>query len=247
MNQKLMTYIFAFLLGLPSIAMAQIKTHPVYQWGVGSGINQYQEPGFMKLKGQEVGLYARAHNFARLPQLHYEGDVLFGQQDYSSEGTGTMNGVHNVESRWRVMMPVYGQASNQQGFYAGLGLHTLWNDLRGTSSTGNGGYERRAKQLWLPVRWVSHFWEVEGGVLIYGKHSSLLSQANTTPPRADVVNTQKKGVYVQGKLNLQLDARHALSPYVRYTGLSDSDKVSGAYEPASNRWQAGVTWELTTR
>lgn len=201
----------------------------------------------MKLKGQEVGLHARAYNFARLPQLHVEADLLFGQQDYTSEGTGTMNGVHNVESRWRALMPVYANTPNQHGLYAGLGIHTLWNDLRGKSTTGNGGYERRAQQLWLPVRWVSNFWEIEGGVLVHGKHTSMLSQANTTPPSPDVVNTQKKGAYLQGKLNLQLDARHALSPYVRFTGLGDSDKVSGAYEPTSKRWQAGVTWELTTR
>lgn len=247
MHQTFTSFICAGLITLPVISVAQSNPKPSLQWGVGTGINHYKEPGFMQLKGQELGLHARAYNLARLPQLHLEGDLFFGQQDYSSEGTGTMNGVHNVESRWRALMPIYANTPNQQGLYAGLGIHTLWNDLRGISTTGNGGYERRAQQLWLPVRWVSNFWEVEGGVLVYGKHTSMLSQANTTPPSTDVVNTQKKGVYVQGKLNVQLDARHALSPYVRYTGLSDSDKVSGAYEPASNRWQAGVTWELTTR
>jgi hypothetical protein len=247
MHHTFTSFICAGFLVLPVISVAQSNLKPILQWGVGTGINHYKEPGFMQLKGQEVGLHARAYNFARLPQLHLEGDLFFGQQDYSSEGTGTMNGVHNVESRWRALMPIYANTPKQHGLYAGLGIHTLWNDLRGISTTGNGGYERRAKQLWLPVRWVSNFWEVEGGVLVYGKHTSMLSQVNTTPPSNDVVNTQKKGVYVQGKLNVQLDARHALSPYVRYTGLSDSDKVSGAYEPASNRWQAGVTWELTTR
>jgi hypothetical protein len=247
MHHTFTLFICAGFLVLPVISVAQSNPKPILQWGVGTGINHYKEPGFMQLKGQEVGLHARAYNFARLPQLHLEGDLFFGQQDYSSEGTGTMNGVHNVESRWRALMPIHANTPKQHGLYAGLGIHTLWNDLRGISTTGNGGYERRAQQLWLPVRWVSNFWEVEGGVLVYGKHTSMLSQVNTTPPSNDVVNTQKKGVYVQGKLNVQLDARHALSPYVRYTGLSDSDKVSGAYEPASNRWQAGVTWELTTR
>jgi hypothetical protein len=157
-----------------------------------------------------------------------------------------MNGVHNVETRWRALMPIYANTPNQRGLFAGLGIHTLWNDLRGTSTTGNGGYERTATQLWLPVRWVNNYGEIESGVLVHGKHTSKLSQASTSSPRNDVVNTQKKGFYVQGRLNVQLDARHALSPYVRYTGLGDSDKVNGAYEPASNRWQAGVTWQFTT-
>lgn len=247
MQQKLPSLLLSLLFALPSAVIAQVAPKPVLEWGIGEGINQYKEPGFMKLKGQELGLHVRAYNIARLPQLHLEGDALFGQQDYTSEGTGSMNGVHNVETRWRALMPVYANTPNQRGLYAGLGIHTLWNDLRGTTTTGNGGYERSAKQLWLPIRWVSHYWEVESGVLVYGKHTSKLSQASTTTPRNDVVNTQKKGVYLQGKLNLQLDARHALSPYVRYTGLGDSDKVNDAYEPASNRWQAGVTWQLTTR
>jgi hypothetical protein len=84
-------------------------------------------------------------------------------------------------------------------------------------------------------------------VLVYGRHTSKLSQANTTPPSQDVVNSQKKGGYLQSKLNIQLDGRNALSPYVRYTGLADSDVVNNAYEPASKRWQAGVTWQFTTR
>jgi hypothetical protein len=246
MYQKLASTLLLLLLALPSTSNAQLNPHPVWQWGAGSGINQYKEPGLMKLKGQEVGVHVRAYNFARLPQLHLEGDAFFGQQDYTSEGTGSMNGVHNVETRWRALMPIYANTPNQRGLFAGLGIHTLWNDLRGTSTTGNGGYERTATQLWLPVRWVNNYGEIESGVLVHGKHTSKLSQASTSSPRNDVVNTQKKGFYVQGRLNVQLDARHALSPYVRYTGLGDSDKVNGAYEPASNRWQAGVTWQFTT-
>ncbi len=73
------------------------------------------------------------------------------------------------------------------------------------------------------------------------------SQANTNPPRSDVVNTQKQGAYLQGKLNIQLNTQHALSPYVRYTGLGDSDMVDNAYEPASQRWQLGVVWQFKSR
>ena len=246
MHQKLTSLLLPLLFALPNAVIAQPHSKPVLQWGVGAGINHYKEPGSMQLKDQEIGLHARAYNFARLPQLQLEGDALFGQQDYTSNRTGSMNGVHNIETRWRGLMPVYANTPKQRGLYAGLGIHTLWNDLRGTTSTGSGGYQRTATQLWFPVRWVGNFWEAEGGVLVYGKHTSRLSQANTTPPLTDVVNTQKQGAYLQGKLNVQLDARHALSPYVRYTGLGDSDKVRGAYEPASHRWQMGVTWQLTT-
>jgi hypothetical protein len=218
----------------------------VVQLGVGAGVNQYKEPGLMQLQGPELGLHARAYNFAPMRQLQLEGDVFLGQQRYTSTNTGSMNGVHNIETRWRALMPVFTNTGSQHGLYAGLGVHTLWNDLRGRTSTNSGGYERSATQLWLPVRWVSNFWEAEAGVLVYGRHTSKLSQANTTPPSQNVVNTQKNGVYLQSKLNIQLDGRNALSPYVRYTSLGDSDVVNNAYEPASKRWQTGVTWQFTT-
>mgnify|MGYP000016384985 CR=1 FL=1 len=246
MHQKSSAYLLSLALALPCVAQSQTPSHPVLQWGLSAGVNQYKEPNLMQLQGPEVGLHARAYNFNAMPQLHVEGDVFFGKQRYTSNSTGSMNGVHNIETRWRALMPVFANTANQHGLYAGLGLHTLWNDLRGTSSTGSGGYERSATQLWLPVRWVSNFWELEAGVLVYGRHTSKLSQANTSPPSTDVVNTQEKGAYLQGQLNLQMDARHTLSPYVRYTGLGDSDVVSNAYEPASKRWQAGVAWQFTT-
>ena len=244
MHRKLSPYFLSMFLALPYVVHAQQK--PVLQLGVGVGVNQYKESGLMQLQGPELGLHAHAYKFAAMPQLHLEGDVLLGQQRYTSTNTGSMDGVQNIETRWRALMPVFANNGHQQGLYAGLGIHTLWNDLRGRTSTNSGGYERSATQLWLPVRWVSDFWEVEAGILIDGRHSSKLSQANTTPPSHDVVNTQKKGAYLQTKLNIQLDGRHALSPYVRYTDLGDSDVVNRAYEPASKRWQAGVTWQFTT-
>ena len=246
MRQKLSLCFLYSLLTLTCAAEAQAPRSPVVQWGVSAGVNQYKEPGLMELQGPELGLHARVYNLTAIPQLHLESDVFLGQQRYTSTSTGSMNGVHNIETRWRALMPVFANNGHQYGLYAGLGIHTLWNDLRGRTSTNSGGYERSATQLWLPVRWVSNFWEVEAGVLVYGRHTSKLSQANTNPPSQDVVNTQKKGGYLQSKLNIQLDGRNALSPYVRYTSLGDSDVVSNAYEPASKRWQAGLTWQFTT-
>jgi hypothetical protein len=244
MHQKFSPYFLSLYLALPYVVHAQQK--PVIQLGIGAGVNQYKEQGLMQLQGPELGLHARAYNFAAMPRLQLEGDVFLGQQHYTSTNTGSMDGVPNIQTHWRALLPVFANTGHQQGLYAGLGVHTLWNDLRGRTTTNSGGYERIATQLWLPVRWVSHFWELEAGVLLYGRHTSKLSQANTSPPSHDVVNTQTKGAYMQTKLNLQMDGRHTLSPYVRYTGLGDSDVVNRTYEPASERWQAGVRWQFTT-
>lgn len=241
---------FWFVLAvLPALAQAQIQNNsrPVTQWGISAGLNHYKEPELMQLKGHELGLSGRIHNLSAMPHVHLEGDVFLGVQSYSSTKTGTMDDVGNVETRWRAMVPIFFNASPRKGLYAGIGIHTLWNDLRGTSSTGNGGYVRDARQLWVPIRWVGNFWEVETGVLAYGQHTSKLSQAQTNPPGNDVVNTQKRGAYLQGQLNIQLNSHQGLSPYVRYTGLANSDVVDNAYEPASQRWQLGVIWQFNSR
>jgi hypothetical protein len=245
MYQKSSHYFLALLLALPCAGQAQVPRNSLVQWGISAGVNQYKEPGLMQLQGPELGLHARAYNIATMPQLLLEGDVFLGQQRYTSTNTGSMDGVLNIETRWRALTPIFANNGHQHGLFAGFGIHTLWNDLRGRTSTNSGGYERSATQLWLPVRWASHFWEVEAGVLVYGRHTSKLSQANTSPPSQDVVNTQKKGGYLQSKLNIQLDGRNVLSPYVRFTGLGDSDVVNNTYEPASTRWQAGMTWQFT--
>lgn len=246
MHKKSSIYFLVFSSTLVCAVHAQAPRERMSQWGVSSGFNHYTEPGLMQLQGPELGLHARAYNYTSGPQIQLESDVLLGMQRYSSTNTGSMDGVRNIETRWRALLPIFANTGHEQGLYAGLGIHTLWNDLRGRTTTNSGGYERSATQLWLPIRWVSHLWELESGILIYGRHTSKLSQANTTIPRQDVVNTQRKGAYLQTTLNLQMNTRHKLSPYVRYTNLGDSDVVNNAYEPASKRWQAGVTWQFST-
>jgi hypothetical protein len=215
---------------------------PKVQWGMSMGLNRYTEQK-MQLLGTEIGAHVRLSRLEMLPNWQLEGDVMLGRQKYTSTATGDLNGVLNIETRWRALTPVYNTGSGQEGLAAGLGLHTLWNDLRGTTTTGHAGYERQATQLWLPVRWTSaEAWELEGGLLLRGTHTSRLSQANNG--NADIRNTQKSGAYVQASTSLKLDDGTRLSPFVRLTRLGDSDTVrSGAQywvEPHSQRWQIGA-------
>jgi hypothetical protein len=213
-------------------------------------INQYQEPGLMQLKGPEVGLHARFRGLSEMPQTQFETDVLLGKQKYTSESSGSKTGVTNLETRWRALVPLFSDASTNEGFFAGLALHTLWNDLRGTTTfQGNtyGGYQRSASQLWLPVRWASgDVWELDAGILIYGRHTSKLSEANTN--YKDIVNTQRRGQYAQIAMNVALSNGDSLKPFVRYTHLADSNTVAmgGKYwiEPESKRWQIGAIWQF---
>lgn len=241
--------LFSILWMLASTSWSQnIPTDPMrVQWGFSAGVNRYEEPNTMQLQGPEVGIHPRIAGWHVMPKAQLEGDVLLGKQRYTSTKTGSMNGVTNIEARWRAIHPLFGNTSVQQGFSSGLAIHTLWNDLRGRSTTGAGGYERSAMQLWLPLRWASgDVWTFDAGLLIYGRHTSKLSQANTT--YTDIVNTQRRGQYAQASMKIPLNKNGSLSPFVRYTHLADSNTVKMNdqlwIEPESHRWQIGAVWEF---
>ncbi|WP_310626885.1 hypothetical protein [Limnohabitans sp.] len=218
--------------------------------GFSAGVNRYQEPGLMQLLGAEMGLHPRITGWHAMPQAQLEGDVFLGKQRYTSTESGSINGVTNIETRWRGLLPLFGSTSPQVGFSSGVAVHTLWNDLRGRSSTGAGGYERSAVQLWLPVRWASgDVWELDAGLLMYGRHSSKLSEASKGYD--DIVNTQHRGQYAQVSMKVpSSNGDGSLKPFVRYTHLADSNEavMGGKYwvEPESQRWQIGAVWEFNT-
>lgn len=216
------------------------------KWGISAGWNQYKEPGLMQLSGPETGVHGQINTENN---LQFEGEILFGRQHYDSTQSGSMDNVGNIQSAWRLLTPVLGDRHN--GLSVGAAYQTLWNDMRGTSTyhgTTYGGYQRMARQLWLPARWnINDVWQLDMGLLIYGRHTSNLSEVNST--YSDVTNTQRHGHYIQASATVAMDAMHALTPYARYTHLADSNTVwmggKGWYEPASDRWQVGVIWEFT--
>lgn len=251
-NTSRFSYLAALGMSLwASTASSQDLPEPArVQWGVSGGVNQYKEPNLMQLQGPEVGLHMRAHRWAELPAAQLEGDFFLGKQKYTSEKSGSMNGVTNLETRWRALAPVFSDAPTNEGWFTGLAVHTLWNDLRGTTTfqgTTYGGYQRSAIQLWLPVRWASgDLWALDAGLLIYGRHTSKLSEVNTS--YQDIINTQRRGEYVQVAMNVPLSQGDSLKPFVRYTHLADSNTVAMGgkswIEPESHRWQVGAIWEF---
>ena len=161
-----------------------------------------------------------------------------------------MRNVGNVETRWRVL----GEIAPDTGWSTGLALHTLWNDLQGiaTDSSGNtyNGYQRSARQVWLPIRWTpTQASSFELGTLITGKHTSALSQADPAA-YTDITNKQKRGTYLQASVALGLPNGESLSPFVRVTHLATSDVVAMGgknwTEPNNHRVQTGVIWQFVS-
>jgi len=203
----------------------------------------------MQLQGPEMGV----HVTRTWSSIQWEGDVLLGQQKYTSRDSGGMTGITNLETRWRGLISLAEDLPDHPDFLTGLAIHTLWNDLRGTTTfnqTTYAGYERSAVQLWLPMRW-SHtgVWDLDAGLLIYGRHTSKLSQVNSH--FTDLVNTQHAGQYVQATFHWAWNDGDTLKPFIRYTHLGKSNSVvmngSTWTEPASQRWQIGALWEFHPR
>ena len=251
MHKQLFISLVAITAATHSDAQTVEPTSTQIQWGVSGGMNHYKEPDLMQLKGPEVGLHSRVTHWADMPHAQFEGDILLGKQKYDSVNSGSMNGVPNLETRWRALVPVFSDVPTKEGFFTGLALHTLWNDMRGTTifqGVTYGGYQRSATQLWLPVRWASgDVWELDAGLLIYGRHTSKLSEVNRS--YSDIVNTQHRGQYAQVAMNVALNNGDSIKPFVRYTYLADSNIVAMGgknwLEPASQRWQVGAVWEFS--
>ena len=251
MSKQIQLLLLSSVTLLPLIAKADLSEKREVTWGVSVGMNQYKEPNLMQLQGPEIGLHANVTGWAYMPRVQFESDVLLGNQRYTSKSSGSKNGVRNLETRWRALSPLFPNATARSEWHSGLALHTLWNDLRGETTYGGttyGGYQRSAQQLWWPVRWTpNEQWTLDAGLLIYGRHTSKLSEVSTA--YQDITNTQRRGQYAQVALKLPLPSGHTLNPFVRYTHLADSNIVAmgGEYwlEPASHRWQAGAIWEFT--
>ena len=234
-----------------------------WQWATSAGFNTYNEltnRGPMRLQGSEMGLHLRLSDVAWGGHWGLEADVLYGRQGYDSEQTGSKTDIPNIETRSRIMYAHNAQRTvgPSMGLSYGLAFHTLWNNLQGPTTSGHGGYLRKAFQLWAPVRWREGMapgawataWTAEGGVLLSGQHISMLSQVS--PNFIDVTNRQGKGVYLQFSSEHRQGLRAgAWSPYVRFSWLDDSDEVpssridqSTGIEPMSRRWQVGAQWLL---
>jgi len=249
------TRLACLFLFAPFMAMSQTAPAPLGVWSYSLGAQRYAEPA-MQLVGPEIGLHWRSRPLLGLRQAQFEVDGLVGLQKYSSDGTGTKKNVPNIESRWRVLWP----STQWPNISYGLGFYIHSNFLQGTTSTGNGGYERQSTQFWLPFRFSDsgENWSalgpvksvrIDAGILLFGKHISKLSQVNAKT-YIDIENTQDRGIYFQSQLDYST-ASGIYSPYVRWTWVDDSDKVNGLLsgkqglfsEPINRRLQIGVEWK----
>jgi hypothetical protein len=239
----------------------------VYEMGAYASYIRYREPGVMEQKGYMGGLYlgmtARPDGMERpWPDMYrFEGYWGMGEVDYTSENTGSIDGIDDLmlEGRYFAGYDIPVGEDLRLTPYAGIGYRYLRDDSSGMqSSTGHYGYKREANYLYIPLgvelnQPLSNGWEIswilELDFLLYGKQKSYLGDAN--PGLGLAKNDQDKGYGVRGSIRLSRQSEQfdwMVEPYVRWWDIDDS-KVSTScgpvwcvdgYEPKNDSIEAGA-------
>ncbi|MGH8700422.1 MAG: hypothetical protein ACREVR_04490 [Burkholderiales bacterium] len=243
----------------PALAQGTTPSHPLLTrggWEVGGQIARYhyEEPNFMKLTGDRIGAVG-AYTFTSPDRVYSRIDLRasYGKLKYESQGTGTMDHVPDwiVEARAVIGRDYLTGDSAALSPFIGLGYRYLYNDLRGTSSTGAIGYQRYSNYVYLPLGLTARFrtgerWvvapTVEYDVFLGGRQYSQLS--DTGIGYSDASNRQRDGYGYRANLMLE-NGRWTFGPWLNYWNIKDSDTVPiglgrAALEPANWTREYGV-------
>ncbi len=161
---------------------------------------RYREPGLMNLKGAKLGATGSATRKFGGP-WHGTGEarLAIGEVDYSGSGKKKNNPDGLLELRITVGRDVRLEDAVLAP-YSGLGFRTLYNDLRGETSTDAIGYRRVSRYWYLPLG-VTHRFKVDAASristsleydhLLYGTQKTYLS--DVADGFNNPVNEQQKG------------------------------------------------------
>ena len=223
-------------------------------WEVGGQIAnyQYEEPGFMNLKGNRIGAVG-AYTFMSSNRVYGRIDLRSSYGSLKYQGSGTLDDVPDwiFETRAVIGRDYLTGESAALSPYIGLGYRYLYNDLRGYSSTGRVGYQRVSQYLYVPVGLTARFrtgerWvvapTVEYDVFLGGRQYSQFS--DTGIGYSDATNRQHDGRGYRGYLMFE-SGHWSFGPWLQYWNIKDSDVVSiglgtVAMEPANWTREYGV-------
>ncbi|MBL7131694.1 MAG: autotransporter domain-containing protein [Candidatus Omnitrophica bacterium] len=242
--KKLIALVICFM--FLGIRHSFAETSQKHTWEVGTEISHitYKEPGVMKQKGVMSGIlgsYTYYDNF----MLKTEGRFSFGEVDYSSSSSGTMNDIDDYILEIRGLggrdFPVFKDSTIRP--YFGIGYRYLNDDMSGrVTTTGAGGYERESNYIYSPIG-VEFSKDLDndfsfGATLEYdyfweGKQKSHLSDV---PGYYDIENDQDEGYGWRGSLKFQKESEkidYIIESFVRYWNIKESKTTT---DPAGTSW-----------
>ena len=236
----------------------------------------YKESGIMEESGVFYGVLG-SYTYRNVPDIgidsldgskpvmfKLEGRLDFGQVDYTSDGTGSIDGINDWIFEIRGLsgydFPLGKLGNGRITPYTGLAYRYLNDDTSGdVSSTGHFGYERESNYYYLPVgvevyREFSGDWSaaltLEFDWLMYGKQRSHLGDAVSGLNTVD--NDQHDGYGARASVKV-VKSNPAFDffaePFVRYWDINDSQVSAVLYnsqivgtgvEPANTSVEAGL-------
>ena len=228
-----------------------LATRGGWEVGLQASTYEYDEPNFALLEGNRLGV-SGSYTFLGQARIHsrVEARYSFAELDYT--GSGTLSDVpdHLIELR-ALAGRDYQAGKVAWAPYAGVGLRYLYNDLRGTSSTGAVGYRRKSRYWYVPVgvtlrvplggEWVMAP-QLEYDAFVSGSQRSYLS--DTGLGFSDVTNEQRDGRGARAQLAFE-GRRWSVSLWTHYWDIEDSEiqSVGGGFvglEPANKTTETGV-------
>ena len=214
---------------------------------------KYEEPDIMDETGFMFGVYGeytyRIRENTRIEKMAdifnggntvnaftAEGKFSFGQVDYSSTSTGTIDGINDFLTEVRLLAGYDVPAGTESLVtpYIGLG-HRYWVDMLGgkTSTTGHAGYDRESNYLYLPLGVnvgvpLQSGWSVglnaEFDVFLWGQQKSHLEDVSSALNTLE--NDQNDGWGIRGALTVKKEMEGialVVEPFIRYWSIEDSD------------------------
>ena len=204
---------------------------------------------FMAQSGYMIGIAGRADEISDEFYFGSKGRIGWGQVDYTSQSTGTMEDISDYHSEGSIYGgPTFGE-KDQFALYIGLGGRYLYNASGyRLSSTGHAGYDRISRYLYAPIgirisninsNRVTVF-NLEYDYFIQGIQESKLSQVG--PSYSDVTNSQDSGYGIKltaGFFGVQQDTG-GFELYLDLWDIDDSKPASGFYEPRNVTTEFGI-------
>lgn len=203
-----------------------------HRWELGPEISyiEYTEPGVMKDKGLMYGV-AGSYTYHDNIMLKAEGRYSYGQVDYSSYGTGSMDNIddHIFELRGLAGLDYPTLTGGFFTPYIGIGYRYLNDNSSGrVTSTGAWGYERESNYIYSPVgvnlsTLLENDWTfavtAEYDIFWYGKQISHLSDVDGYN---DLENRQKRGQGYRSSVRFEKRS-FAIEPFIRSWRIEESE------------------------
>lgn len=256
--KKLLVLVICFMLiGVSGFAEA------TQEWEVGTEISNrlYDEPGVMDQEGIMYGVFG-SYTYRNSVMLRAEGLYSYGQVDYTSNGTGTMDDIDDYVLEFRGLLgyDIPGSEGNVFTPYIGIG-HRYLNDEFGPgryTSTGAAGYERESTYIYSPIgietsHALKNGWSIETTVEYdYFWEGTQESHVGWVAGYWDVENDQEEGYGVRGSIKIKKKSNkidYSIEPFIRYWDIEDSETTTDAAariwtEPKNTTTSIGIKFAV---